>query len=73
MKKVGFFIAHGSEDNIISFKEGESAAKIVKEKKAVVTFKSYPVSHSISGQELNDIKSWLKSNLELSKAGQKKK
>ncbi|MCE3260577.1 MAG: phospholipase/Carboxylesterase [Bacteroidetes bacterium] len=73
MKKVKFFIAHGSEDNIINFKEGENAAKAVKEKKAVVSFKSYPVAHSISGQELNDIKSWLKSSLDQPKTEAKKK
>lgn len=58
--KVKYFIAHGISDNTIKISEGEKASIFLKEKKATdVTFKVYEMPHSISGAELNDIKSWL--------------
>lgn len=58
--KVKYFIAHGISDNTIKISEGEKASLFLKEKKVTdVTFKVYEIPHSISGAELNDIKSWL--------------
>jgi phospholipase/carboxylesterase len=58
-----FFVAHGTIDNVIDFKDGQSAVDFVKAKKAQVTFKSYEMPHAIIGQELKDIQSWIKSNV----------
>jgi phospholipase/carboxylesterase len=68
-----FFIAHGTIDNVIDFKDGQSAAEFVKAKKAQVTFKSYEMPHAIIGQELKDIQSWIKSNLTEEKKSQPEK
>lgn len=59
LMKTGFFIAHGTQDNVIDFKKGEEAVTLLTAKKIPVTFKSYSMPHSICGKELNDIKSWL--------------
>lgn len=60
---VKFFIAHGNADNVVDYKAGEESAKFLQSKKNNVTFKSYDMPHAIIGKELNDIKSWLKSNV----------
>ncbi len=57
---VKYFIAHGYSDNIIDIKEAETASELLKEKgNKNITFNRYEMPHSISGKELNDIKSWL--------------
>ena len=60
-------------DNVIDFKEGEDAAKFLQSKKNNVNFKNYEMPHSINGAELNDIKTWLKSNIEKEKKEDGKK
>lgn len=67
LAKVKFFIAHGNADNVIDIKKGEEAAKFLKDKKNNVTFKTYDMPHALVGKELNDIKDWLKSNIEKEK------
>jgi phospholipase/carboxylesterase len=64
VSNIRFFIAHGTADNVVDFKQGEEAAKYLQSKKNNVTFKSYEMPHAVTGKELNDIKSWLASNLE---------
>lgn len=72
LAKVKFFIAHGNSDNVIDLKKSEEAAAYLQSKKNNVTLKVYDMPHSISGKELNDIKSWLKSNIEKEKPDSKK-
>jgi phospholipase/carboxylesterase len=73
LSEVKFFIAHGSMDNVIDFKEGEDASKFLQSKKNNVSFKSYEMPHSINGKELNDIKIWLKANIEKEKQDEVKR
>lgn len=62
--KIKFFIAHGNSDNVISIKEAEKASEFLKTKNIKeVTYKNYEMPHSISGAELNDIKTWLKKQI----------
>lgn len=67
------FIGHGYSDNIIKPVESEKAAAYLKELKVKVTAKSYEMPHSISGDELNDIKVFLKKQLDPEKPEQGKK
>lgn len=54
------FIAHGLSDNVIKKEEADKALAFLKEKKLTdLSFHSYEMPHSISGAELNDIRSWL--------------
>ncbi|MBA3664632.1 MAG: dienelactone hydrolase family protein [Bacteroidetes bacterium] len=73
LANVKFFIGHGNMDNVIDFKKGEEAAKYLQSKKNNVIFKSYDMPHAMVGKELNDIKSWLKSNIEKEKKAEVKK
>jgi phospholipase/carboxylesterase len=70
---IKFFIAHGSMDNVIDFKDGEEASKILQSDKKNVSFKSYEIPHSINGKELNDIQAWLKANIAVEKKAEVKK
>jgi phospholipase/carboxylesterase len=64
LSKVKFFIAHGKSDNVIDKKKSEEAATFLQSKKSNVTLTLYDMPHSINGKEINDIKAWLKSNIE---------
>jgi len=60
LTKIKFFIAHGNSDNIIKIEEAEKANTFLKEKNvADITYRSYEMPHSVSGQELNDFRAWL--------------
>ncbi len=73
VSNIKFFIGHGSMDNLIEIKEADEAAKFLKSKKNNVLYKTYEIPHSINGQELNDIKIWLKNNIEKEKKSEEKK
>jgi phospholipase/carboxylesterase len=57
---LNFFVAHGSKDEVIPYREftklGEWLGAV---KKTKVTMKSYDMGHSISSEELRDITAWL--------------
>ncbi len=58
---VKFFIAHGYSDNVIKIAEADKVNAFLKSKKVIdVTYKNYEMPHAIMGNELNDIKKWLK-------------
>ena len=61
-KRCKFFIAHGMQDDIITYMNGGSAAAVIKSKGARVEFKSYTAAHTITPQEVNDINRWLVSS-----------
>ena len=65
--KLNFFIGHGTQDNLIPVTQSEEVATWLKENEGNVTYKTYPIPHSISGNELNDIKEFLKKNLKREK------
>ncbi len=60
-KRCKFFIAHGMQDDVISYMNGGSAAAAIKKKGAPVEFKSYSAAHTITPEELTDVKKWLNS------------
>jgi phospholipase/carboxylesterase len=61
VQKLKFFIGHGVQDERIKFNESEKAVHFLQEKKASVTFKNYPIGHTLSSQEAADIKAFLTS------------
>lgn len=63
--KVKYFIAHGYSDNVIDIKEADKANEFLKSKNIKeVSYKNYEMPHSITGNELNDIKKWLKKQID---------
>jgi len=59
LKRCRFFIAHGTQDNVITYMNGGSAAAFIKKKGVAVEFKSYSTAHSINDQEVADVNRWL--------------
>ncbi len=71
LMKTSFFIGHGTQDNVIEFKKGQEVSDLLTAKKIPLTFKSYHMPHSICGDELNDIKTWLDFRIEKEKPKKK--
>lgn len=58
------FIGHGSSDNVLALEESTKAEAFLKAGKLKnIVFKTYQMAHSISGQEINDLKLWFVSAL----------
>ncbi len=65
INKVHYFIAHGNSDNVIDIKEAEKAVSYLKEKgNKEINYKNYEMPHALTGNELNDIKKWLKKQID---------
>lgn len=56
-----FLAAHGTNDDVVPLERGEKAVEALKELGYPVTFKTYPMAHSVCGEELADIASFIKS------------
>jgi phospholipase/carboxylesterase len=70
---VKFFIAHGHSDNVIKIADAEKAHVFLKSKKvADLTYNTYEMPHVLNGRELNDIKRWLKKEINPEKGTNKK-
>jgi phospholipase/carboxylesterase len=60
LAKLKFFIGHGTKDERIKFSESEKANEFLKQSKVTdIVFKEYNIPHSVSDEEMNDIKNWL--------------
>ncbi|HEX4843861.1 MAG TPA: alpha/beta hydrolase [Limnobacter sp.] len=57
---VPVLAAHGSQDNIVLQERGEKAVKLLKAKGMQVTWLTYPMAHSVCGEEVVEIASFLK-------------
>jgi phospholipase/carboxylesterase len=67
------FIGHGTSDNVLALEESTKAEAFLKSGKIKnIVFKTYQMAHSISGQEINDLKLWFVSALKLMSANKAK-
>ncbi len=60
---LSVFVAHGIHDPLISIDYGRRAHDLLKQSTADVTYKEYPIPHSISEQSLSDLSDWLQKKL----------
>ncbi len=61
LSNLQVFIAHGTSDNVLAIDESVKADKFLRDNNLKhIIFRKYQMTHSISGQELNDLKVWLK-------------
>jgi phospholipase/carboxylesterase len=63
LKGLPAFVAHGQSDPVVPLAMGEVAAKALLELGCEVTWKTYPIPHSVSMEEIGDISSWLRARL----------
>ena len=52
--------AHGEQDNIVLMERGENAVKLLKDKGFSVDWHTYPMAHSVCGEEVVEIADFLK-------------
>jgi phospholipase/carboxylesterase len=55
-----FFMAHGSEDPIVPYAAGVAARDALAAAGYPVEWKSYPIPHGVSPQEIADVGAWLR-------------
>ncbi|HCA78578.1 MAG TPA: carboxylesterase [Bacteroidetes bacterium] len=60
---LSVFVAHGIHDPVIPIEHGRRAAELLKQTSADVTYKEYPIPHTISEQSLSDLSGWLQKKL----------
>lgn len=58
-RTVPIFIAHGTQDGVVPFQLGETTANMLNQYQYPVTWKEYPMPHSVSAEEVRDIATWL--------------
>ena len=56
---MSVFMGHGSYDSVISSGLGESSRDVLQEHGYDVTWKQYPMDHSVCELELQDIRNFL--------------
>jgi phospholipase/carboxylesterase len=54
------FLAHGTGDNVVPLPLGESTRVLLERNKYVVTWRTYPMPHSVCAQEISDIGEFLR-------------
>ena len=59
VKKLRFFISHGSVDQVVPVQWARKAEPILKEMGCEVVYKEYPVGHGVAPQNFFDFKKWL--------------
>ena len=52
-------VLHGTEDTIVPYALGKAAYVLLKEKAYPVTWRSYPIGHSASWDEIQAIREWI--------------
>jgi len=63
-RNVPIMLAHGSQDPVIPISLSEQSRVWLREKGYPVQCHTYPMPHSVSGEEIRDISCWLESVLE---------
>jgi phospholipase/carboxylesterase len=53
------FIAHGSQDPVVPFALGLDSAKVLREQGYKVQWHTYSMPHSLSGEEILDLRFWM--------------
>lgn len=61
----GFFVAHGSADPVIGVEFALRAKELLQSTKADLTYREYPIPHTMSEDSVQDVSSWLRTRLGL--------
>jgi len=63
LQGLSAFVAHGVHDPVIPIEHGRRAHELLKHTSADVSYKEYPIPHTISEQSLSDLSDWLQKKL----------
>lgn len=62
---IPIFLAHGTQDGVVPFALGEETHKVLHQANYPVTWRSYPMEHSVCIEEIKDINDWLVGVMEI--------
>ena len=62
-RAMGVFAAHGSYDDLVPPARGRQVRDVLTELGYAVTWREYPIPHSVSAEEIRDISRWLQAAL----------
>ena len=63
LESTSFFIAHGIDDPVIPVQYGRRAHDLIAKTRADLTYREYPIGHTISEQSISDLSDWLQKKL----------
>lgn len=63
LQNLPAFMAHGRQDPVVPLAMGEAAAEALRQLGCDVEWHSYPIPHSVSMDEIGDIRNWLRARL----------
>jgi len=63
LEHLSLFIAHGVNDPVIPVHLGRRAHDLLSKTRADLTYKEYPIPHSMSEQSVSDLADWLQKKL----------
>jgi phospholipase/carboxylesterase len=58
--RTPILMAHGTQDSVVQYRYGEMSARQLQQWGCPVEWRSYPMPHSVCGQEIEDISAWLR-------------
>jgi phospholipase/carboxylesterase len=62
-KNTPFFVAHGTDDDVVPIFMGNSAFKVLESNGYRATWHEYAMQHNVCMAQLNDISNWLQEKL----------
>jgi phospholipase/carboxylesterase len=62
---LSVFIAHGIHDPVIPIDKARRAQELISQTAAVLTYREYPIPHTISEESLADLSQWLQKRLDV--------
>jgi len=65
LSSLSVFVAHGLHDPIIPIQKARRAQKLLSKTGADLTYKEYPIPHTISEESLADVSQWLQKRLDV--------
>ncbi len=60
---IPIFMAHGTSDNVITFSTNHLSVEVLKAQQYRINFHEYEMAHTLSTQEIDDIRAFLRSTL----------
>lgn len=65
LQQLSVFVAHGVHDPVIPIHSGRRVQELLSKTSADLTYKEYPIPHTISEESLSDLSSWLQKVLDV--------
>jgi phospholipase/carboxylesterase len=65
LQQLSLFVAHGIDDSVIPISFARRTHDLLSGTAADLTYKEYPIPHSISEESLADVSSWLQKKLDV--------